>query len=88
MGRISVDWYIKVTVLAIFRFLCTVFFMCFEFSGWERFSTMRASLLFMILLIMFFLEIDVIHFMALRAFFNVPATISKVCGDFALRKVF
>jgi len=42
----------------------------------------------MILLIMFFLEIDVIHFTALRAFFNVPATITKMGGDFALRKVF
>jgi len=88
MGGKSVDWYIQITVLAILRLLCAAFFMCFEFSGWERFITMRASLLFMILLIMFFLEIDVIHFTALRAFFNVPATITKMGGDFALRNVF
>jgi hypothetical protein len=62
--------------------------MCFELSGRERFSTMGAGLLFMILLIMFFLEIDVIHFMALGAFFNVPATITKMGGDFTLRKFF
>ena len=45
---------------------------------------MRAVLLFMVLFVMFLLEVDVIHLLAGIAFFDVPATVSKVGGHFAL----
>ena len=49
---------------------------------------MRTLVLSMVFLVMFLLEVNVIHLFADRAFFDISATVAEVSGYFALWEFF
>ena len=59
--------------------------MGFEFGGGEGFAAVRAILHFVVFLVVFLLEVDVVHLMAGGTFFNVPPAVAEVGCHFGLR---
>lgn len=60
--------------------------MLFEVVGGERELAVRACFFFVELFLVLFLEIDVIHFSADIATFDVASAVAEVCADFAFRE--
>ena len=87
MGRIGIHWHIEITILTVFWFLSAAPFMGFELIRWEGFLAMRTLLLPMVLLLMLFLEINVVELVALWTLFDVPTAVTEMCSHFALGKV-
>ena len=75
---------VEIAILTIFRFFIAFCFMGFEISWREGFLAVRALFLPMELLVMLFLEVDVIHLMAGGTLFDVPSAVSIVSCHFAL----
>lgn len=86
MVRIGGYGYEQIAVFAILGFLGAVGLMLFEVVGGERELAVRACFFFVELFLVLFLEIDVIHFSADVAAFDVASAVAEVCADFAFRE--
>ena len=88
MSRKGLNWNVEITIFAILWFFCAFTLMSFKLSWGEGTLTIRTIILFMKLLIVFFLEVDVIHFMTSGTFFYVAAAVSKMSRHFTFRVFF
>jgi hypothetical protein len=86
--RVCVDGHIEIAVLTIFRFLITFRLVSFVVTGREGEFAVWAVFLFMVLFIVLLLEVDIEHFVANGASFNVTSAISEMSGALALREFF
>lgn len=88
VGGVLIDGYVEVAVFTVFRFLVAVVGVCFEVVGGEGAGAVGAGFLFVILLIMFVFEVDIVEFVADGALFNIAAAVAEMSCDFALRELF
>ena len=83
MRGVGFDRYVEIAVFTVFGFFVAMVGVSLYVGGGEGELAIGAVFLFMVLFLMFFLEVDVVELATGGAAFDVPAAVSKMCGYFA-----